>query len=276
MHLSGISYVISENIFIQFLLGCLHTNTHLAVLKKIAIIPARYAATRFPGKLLELISDRPVIYHTWQRTIQSNLFDEVIVATDHPLIGDVISNSGGRFVLTSSEHQSGTDRLAEAITHSDAEMIVNVQGDEPFINVNNLSLLLQAFEGPEANKTLVASLMQPIDENAAGNPNTVKVITDKEGYALYFSRSVIPYNRDNSLVSYFKHIGVYAYRREALLSFTKWPVSALESAEKLEQLRYLENGVKIKMMLTLESTIGIDTPEDLQAARALFNQEKNE
>ncbi len=242
-------------------------------MKKIAVIPARYAATRFPGKLMQLIDGRPVILHTWQNTCYTGLFDEVLVATDHPLIADLIAAHGGKAVITSSLHASGSDRIAEAIAYSDADIIVNVQGDEPFVNKNNLSLLLEPFEQDENNEIQVSSLMHILEqESSILNPNHVKVVTDNKDFALYFSRAAIPFIRDNASVKYYKHIGLYAYRKDTLMAFTKWPSGILENAEKLEQLRYLENGIRIKMMRTNESTIGIDTPEDLEQARALFQQ----
>lgn len=250
---------------------CIKEIFHIAGMKKIAVIPARYAATRFPGKLMQLIDHRPVILHTWQNTCLTGLFDEVLVATDHPIIANVIAEQGGKAIMTSSMHASGSDRIAEAIAYIDTDIIVNVQGDEPFVNKQNLSLLLAPFEQDISSEIKVSSLMHLLEnESSILNPNHVKVVTDKNDFALYFSRAAIPFIRDNGTVKYFKHIGMYAYRKEALLAFTKWPVGDLENAEKLEQLRYLENGIRIKMMLTNESTIGIDTPQDLEQAIAFF------
>lgn len=240
-------------------------------MKKIAVIPARYAATRFPGKLMQLLDHRPVIVHTWLQTCNTGLFDEVLVATDHPLIADVISQAGGKVVMTSSLHTSGSDRIAEAISYIDVDVVVNVQGDEPFVSKRNLALLLEAFERDATKQVQVSSLMHELtNETDILNPNHVKVVTDKNGFALYFSRAVVPYQRDGDAVKYYKHIGVYGFRKDILMAFTKWPPGILETAEKLEQLRYLENGVAIKMMLTDESTIGIDTAEDLEKARTLI------
>lgn len=236
-------------------------------MKKIAVIPARYAATRFPGKLMQLLDHRPVIVHTWFNTCNTALFDQVLVATDHPLIAEAITQAGGKAVMTSSMHASGSDRIAEAIAYTDVDLVVNIQGDEPFVNRGNLSLLLQAFEQDADQQVMVSSLMHPLTKvDEINNPNNVKVVTDKKGYALYFSRSVIPFQRDTDAVEYYKHMGLYAYRKDILMAFTKWPAGVLEAAEKLEQLRYLENGIRIKMMLTEETTIGIDTPDDLAMA----------
>lgn len=261
----------NSGLSVFFFICLLEFIIHIATMKKIAVIPARYAATRFPGKLMELLDNRPVIVHTWMRTVSTSLFDEVLVATDHPLIADVISKAGGKVVMTSSLHASGSDRIAEAIAYTDADIVVNVQGDEPFVSVGNLSLLLQAFEQDAAQQVQVSSLMHLLtNEDEICNPNNVKVVTDINGLALYFSRSVIPFQRDNDPVKYYKHIGLYAYRRETLMAFTKWPPGVLETIEKLEQLRYLENGIRIKMMLTNETTIGIDTPDDLEKARSFL------
>ncbi len=265
----------SKRNFIYCYAECIKEIFHIAGMKKLAVIPARYAATRFPGKLMQLIDNRPVILHTWLNTCLTGLFDEVLVATDHPLIENLITAQGGKAVMTSSLHASGSDRIAEAIEYIDADIIVNVQGDEPFVNKNNLSLLLAPFEQDKNKEIKVSSLMHLIDdESSIMNPNHVKVVTDKNDFALYFSRAAIPHIRDSAVVKYYKHIGMYAYRKDTLMAFTTWPVGLLENAEKLEQLRYLENGIRIKMMLTNESTIGIDTPEDLEEARAMFQHKQ--
>ncbi|HSF45801.1 MAG TPA: 3-deoxy-manno-octulosonate cytidylyltransferase [Chitinophagaceae bacterium] len=235
-------------------------------MKKVAIIPARYAATRFPAKLMQMLGDKTVVRHTYENTVATALFDDVIVATDSNIIYDEIVMHGGHAVMSKKLHESGSDRIAEAIEDLDVDVIINVQGDEPFMEKQPLSDLLKAFEDEHVQ---VASLMHPISEDEQiNNPNIVKVVTDLAGYALLFSRSPIPYKRNaDSDFNYFRHIGVYGYRKPALLQFVQWPVSALENIEKLEQLRYLENGVRIKMVSTDFTAIGIDTPEDLVAAR---------
>lgn len=238
-------------------------------MKKIAVIPARYAATRFPAKLMQLLGDKSVIRHTYDNTVATGLFDEVLVATDSKIIYEEIVAHGGRAVMSKKEHESGSDRIAEAVEHLEVDVIINVQGDEPFMEKQPLSDLLKAFEHEQVQ---VASLMHAIsDDEQVNNPNVVKVVTDLDGYALLFSRSPIPYKRNTEArFKYYRHIGVYGYRKQALLQFVQWPVSALENIEKLEQLRYLENGVRIKMVSTTFSAIGIDTPEDLIAAKKLL------
>ena len=233
-------------------------------MKKIALIPARYAATRFPAKLMQMLGNKPVIRHTYDATLSSGLFDEVAVVTDSNIIYNEILSHGGNAIMSKKEHESGSDRIAEVVTNMDVEVIVNVQGDEPFIQKEPLRKLVALFDDSAVK---VASLMRKINDAEAKNPNNVKVVTDKYNNALYFSRSMIPHTRNTEIVvDYFLHVGIYAYRKEALLAFTKWPVSAAEYAEKLEQLRYLENGVKIKMVETDYHNIAIDTPEDLERA----------
>ena len=235
-------------------------------MKKIAVIPARYAATRFPAKLMQPLGQKTVIRTTYENTIATGLFDEVLVATDSRIIYEEIAAHGGQVVMSKKEHESGSDRIAEAVSDRDVDVIVNVQGDEPFINRQTIADLLSVFEDPLVQ---VASLMHPIDQpETILNPNVVKVVTDNSGYALLFSRSPIPFHRNREISSpYFRHIGVYAYRKEALLSFVQWPVGTLENIEKLEQLRYLENGVRIRMVITPFEAVGIDTPDDLEKAR---------
>jgi 3-deoxy-manno-octulosonate cytidylyltransferase (CMP-KDO synthetase) len=241
-------------------------------MKKIAVIPARYAATRFPAKLMQMIGNKTVIRHTYENTLATGLFDDVLVVTDSPIIFDEISTHGGSSVMSKKEHESGSDRIAEAVEHLDVDVIINVQGDEPFMEKQPIADLLSAFKDDSVH---VASLMHAInDDEQINNPNIVKVVTDKSGFALLFSRSPIPFKRNMAAsFSYFRHIGVYGYRKQALLQFVQWPMSTLENIEKLEQLRYLENGVKIKMVITDFSAIGIDTPEDLVAARLRLGME---
>lgn len=234
-------------------------------MKKIAMIPARYAATRFPYKLMQMLGSKTVIQHTYDNTVATGLFDEVIVVTDHEIIYNEIKNNGGKVVMSKRTHESGSDRIAEAVENMDVDIILNVQGDEPFVKKEPLEKLLSAFDD---EKVEVASLMKKFtDMDFVKNPNYVKVVVDKNNNSLLFSRSVIPYQRDENVTAvYYEHIGVYAFRKNALLSFTKWPASQYEQTEKLEQLRYLENGITIKMIETTEATVKIDVPEDLAAA----------
>ena len=240
-------------------------------MKAVAIIPARYHSTRFPGKALAKLLNKPLIQWVWEAVNNSNLFDQVMVATDSVKIKEVVDNFGGIAILTSKEHQSGTDRIAEVAESLDCDIIVNVQGDEPLINQKVLTSLLQIFEDSSIQ---IASLMTKIkDLKQLSNPNLVKVVVDNISNALYFSRSVIPYNRDNiPLVDYWQHIGVYAYRRNALMRLVKLPSGKLEQAEKLEQLRALENGIPIKMIKTEYNGIGVDTPEDLLKLESLLKE----
>jgi len=241
-------------------------------MKSIALIPARYEATRFPGKLMQLLGDKTIIRHTYENTVATLLFDEVIVVTDSPIIFNEIVENGGYALMSRGQHESGSERIAEAAADIDADVIVNVQGDEPFVKKQPLQDLLAVFGSDYQHHVQVASLMHEIhDEDLIINPNTVKVAIDNHSNALMFSRSVIPFRRDKTAkVTYYKHIGIYAYRKNALMNFTQWKSSPLEASEKLEQLRYLENGVKIKMVLTNESPVSIDTPEDLQRAKKLI------
>jgi 3-deoxy-manno-octulosonate cytidylyltransferase (CMP-KDO synthetase) len=241
-------------------------------MKKIALIPARYAATRFPGKLMQMLGSKAVIRHTYDNTKATGLFDEVIVATDSDIIFNEIVNNGGRAVMSIKSHESGSDRIAEAVAGLETEIVVNVQGDEPFVQRAPLESLLQVFEGEEGSAVQVASLMQVIKEQRfIEDPNYVKVAVGRSSNALFFSRSVIPYHRDKKVaVDYYEHIGVYAFRKQALMNFTNWPITPLEAAEKIECLRYLEYGVSIKMVLTEYMGVEIDTPEDMERALALL------
>ncbi len=233
------------------------------------MIPARYGATRFPAKLMQDLCGKPVIVHTYERVADTRLFDEVYVVTDDDRIEKLIREVGGKVIRSKKEHNSGSDRLAEASRDLDVDIIVNVQGDEPFTDKENLQKVIDIFAKDLTKSIAVASLMERItDPDDIANPNNVKVVVNKFGEALYFSRNIIPFPRDpNTKVSYYKHIGIYAYRKEALQQFTELPPSLLEETEKLEQLRYLENGFKIRLALTNIPTIGIDTPEDLERAR---------
>jgi 3-deoxy-manno-octulosonate cytidylyltransferase (CMP-KDO synthetase) len=238
-------------------------------MKKIAMIPARYAATRFPAKLMQILGNKTVILHTYNNTVATNLFDEVMVVTDSEIIFHEIVNNGGKAVMSIAAHESGSDRIAEAIADMDVDIVVNVQGDEPFVQKEPLEKLLRVFEDETVQ---VASLMQVLhEEKFIADPNYVKVVVDKNMNALMFSRSPIPYQRDkNTTPVYYEHIGVYAFRKQALLNFTAWPITPLEAAEKIECLRYLENGLPLKMIVTQYMGVEIDTPEDLVRAAALL------
>jgi 3-deoxy-manno-octulosonate cytidylyltransferase (CMP-KDO synthetase) len=242
-------------------------------MKIIAVIPARYASTRFPAKLMQDLGGKTVIRRTYEAAVSTNLFDDVFVVTDSELIYKEIISNGGKAIMSIKEHESGSDRIAEAIENMDVDLVINVQGDEPFINKKPLEELIEVFKNDVEKKVDLGSLMfQITDKEEINNPNNVKVITDQEGFALYFSRSVIPFPRDeNAGVRYMKHIGIYAFRKQALLDFYSLPMLSLEASEKLEQLRYLEYGKRIKMVETTHGSIGIDTEEDLEKARKLIN-----
>lgn len=238
--------------------------------KIIAVIPARYQASRFPAKLMQILGDKTVITTTYQNVVETKLFDEVFVATDSEIIFEEILKNGGKAVMT-GQHETGSDRIAEAVKDIDCDIVVNVQGDEPFLKTEPLKQLIQVFENDEKQEISLASLkIKLTEQQEIESPNNVKVITDNEGFALYFSRSVIPYPREKEGVQYFKHIGVYAFRKEALLSFAKLEMKPLEIAEKIECLRYLEYGMKIKMVETDFVGVGIDVPEDLEKAKRIL------
>jgi 3-deoxy-manno-octulosonate cytidylyltransferase (CMP-KDO synthetase) len=244
-------------------------------MKVIAIIPARYDSTRFPGKPLAKLGSKTIIQHVYNRTSDTGLFAEVIVGTDDQRIFEEVAAFGGKVTLTSRSHNSGSDRIAEVCRKmeccKDADIIVNVQGDEPFITKEPLVELVNVFSDKDVK---VASLMHIVKKDVA-DPNTVKVVCDNNGFALYFSRSVIPHNRDKTKEfkpEYFKHIGVYAFRKEILFEYVALSQSKLEQIEKLEQLRLLENGISIKMIETEYKGIGIDTPTDLIKAKLLLNK----
>jgi 3-deoxy-manno-octulosonate cytidylyltransferase (CMP-KDO synthetase) len=231
----------------------------------VAAIPARYAATRFPGKLMQMLGNKSIIRHVYDNTLATGLFTDVFIVTDSDIIYKEIKENGGKVLMSKKKHESGSDRIAEAVAEMNVDVIVNVQGDEPFIKKEPLEKLVQLFNDPHVQ---VASLMRKISKEEAANTNNVKVVTDGLGNALYFSRSTIPYQRDEKTKSdWFLHVGVYAYKKDVLMNFTKWPQSSLEKIEKLEQLRYLENGIKIRMAETDYNNIAIDTPEDLEKAK---------
>ena len=235
----------------------------------IAMIPARYAASRFPAKLMQDLSGKPVILRTYEAAVNTKLFKEVYVVTDSQVIFDVIKEAGGKAIMSLKEHDCGSDRIAEAVMNMDVDIIVNVQGDEPFTDRESLASVLEVFKNDIEAEIDLASLMVRItDWEEINNPNTVKVIVDNRNFALYFSRSPIPFPRNKEIEDiYFKHKGIYAFRKSALMDFQRLPMLPLEAKEKIEAIRYLEYGKKIKMVETTISGIEIDTPEDLQRAQ---------
>ncbi len=242
-------------------------------MKTIAIIPARYASTRFPGKPLAILGGKPVIQRVYEQV--TTVLDEAYVATDDERIYNKVQEFGGRVVMTSPNHKSGTDRIEEAVQKigTDANIIINVQGDEPFIHPSQIEALIKCFDDPT---TQIATLGKPFDNDAdislLDNPNSPKIVVDNNSFALYFSRSVIPFirgvehNQWLGKYPFLKHLGIYAYRTQVLHEITRLPQSSLELAESLEQLRWLQNGYRIRVGTTNIETVGIDTPEDLQRA----------
>lgn len=241
-------------------------------MKIIAVIPARYASTRFPAKLMQDLGGKTVILRTYEAAIKTQLFDDVFVVTDSDIIYDEIVSHGGKAIKSIKQHESGSDRIAEAVENLEVDIVINVQGDEPFIDAEPLAKVIEVFRNDWNQKVDLASLMREItNEDDINNPNNVKVVVDQNGFALYFSRSVIPYPREKNVgVRYMQHIGIYAFRKQALLDFYSLPMQSLEASEKLEQLRYLEFGKRIKMVETTHVGIGIDTPEDLEKARKML------
>lgn len=236
------------------------------------MIPARYAASRFPAKLMQDLSGKPVILRTYEAAVNTKLFDDVFVVTDSQVIFGTIANSQGKAIMSKREHDCGSDRIAEAVADMDVDIIVNVQGDEPFTNRDSLLGVLEVFKDDDKLEIDLASLMVKItNEEEINDPNTVKVIVDNRNFALYFSRSAIPYPRAaNDKTVHYKHKGIYAFRKKALMDFYRLPMLSLEATEKIEAIRYLEYGKKIKMVETTASGIEIDTPEDLKKAKAAW------
>jgi len=243
-------------------------------MKFIAIIPARYASTRFPGKPLALLGGLPVIQRVYEQAI--SVLPEAYVATDDERIFQCVEAFGGRAVMTRTDHKSGTDRIQEAVEHigTDTDVIINIQGDEPFVQASQLQTLMQLFDDTTTQIGTLGKRFESME--AVQNPNSPKIVCDQRGFALYFSRSVIPFVRGKETAEwlkhypYLKHLGLYAYRREVLREVTQLPQSPLEQAESLEQLRWLENGYRIRVGLTDVETVGIDTPEDLERAEAFL------
>ena len=240
------------------------------------MIPARYGASRFPGKLMQDLGGKPVIVRTYEAAKATELFDEVYVVTDSSAIFEEIQQQGGKAIMSKKEHDCGTDRIAEAVENMEVDIVVNVQGDEPFTSREGLEQVLNVFNGADADKIDLASLMTEIhDWKEISDPNAVKVIVDKDNFALYFSRSPIPYPRDkNTAVQYYKHKGIYAFRKQALLDFYRLPMRTLEAAEKIECICYLEYGKNIKMAVSNMQAIEIDTPEDLIRANRALKESK--
>lgn len=241
-------------------------------MKIIAMIPARYAASRFPAKLMQDLSGKPVIVRTYEAAVNTELFDAVYVVTDSSIIYDTITSMGGLALMSQKEHECGSDRIAEAVADMEVDIIVNVQGDEPFTDRESLADVLAVFKNDSDKEIDLASLMVQItDEDEISNPNTVKVIVDNRNFALYFSRAPIPFPRAKDVGTiYYKHKGIYAFRKSALMDFQRLPMLPLEATEKIEAIRYLEYGKKIKMVETTVSSIEIDTPEDLEKAQAAW------
>jgi len=237
-------------------------------MKIIAMIPARYSASRFPGKLMKDLGGKPVILRTYEAALHTKLFDDVYIVTDSDVIFKTIDDLGGKAIMSKTAHECGSDRIAEAVENIEADIVINVQGDEPFIDAVSLSKLIDVFKKDDKKEIDLASLkVQITNKEDIENPNNVKVITDVDNLAIYFSRSVIPFHRDKEVnVKYYKHKGVYAFRKQALLDFYKTPMTPLEAAEKIEAIRYQEIGKKIKMVETDVEAVGIDTPEDLEKA----------
>ena len=238
------------------------------------MIPARYQASRFPGKLMKSLGGKPVILRTYEAALKTHLFDDVYVVTDSPIIYSAIKEANGKAIMSEKEHECGSDRIAEAVENLEVDVVVNVQGDEPFIDETSLKKLIKVFKEDIHQEIDLASLkVQITDKEEIENPNNVKVITDVDNRAIYFSRSVIPFLRGSDIsVKYFKHIGVYAFRKQALIDFYNTPMTPLEAAEKIEAIRYQEIGKKIKMIETSKTSIGIDTPEDLEKAIKLLKE----
>lgn len=236
------------------------------------MIPARYEASRFPGKLMKDLGGKSVILRTYENAVQTQLFEDVYVVTDSDIIYNEIIANGGKAIMSIAEHECGSDRIAEAVENVDCDIVVNVQGDEPFVHQEALKDLLAVFESDDDKTIDLASIMHPItDVTEISNPNNVKVIVDAHNFALYFSRSPIPFPREESTAKYYKHQGIYAFRKQAILDFTKMPMRYLEASEKIECIRYLEYDKTIKMVETNHVSIGIDTAEDLEKANLQFN-----
>lgn len=247
-------------------------------MKIIAMIPARYAATRFPYKLMQSLGSKTVIRSTYDNTVATGLFDDVFVVTDHEKIYNEIAGHGGKAIMSRAQHESGSDRIAEAVSEMDADIVLNVQGDEPFVNRALLEKLLDVFKNDSSCEVKVASPVKRItDPLQIADPNIVKVAVDKNMNSLLFSRSVIPFHRDENIQPvYYEHIGIYVFRKDALMQFTQWAMTPLEAAEKIECLRYLENGIQLRMVETEDAGVKIDVPADLAKAEKYLEHYNNQ
>lgn len=237
-------------------------------LKAIGVIPARHGSTRFPGKPLAMIAGKPMIQHVYENVKKSSELDDVVVATDHEEIKQAVEAFGGKAVMTKKDHETGSDRIAEVTSQIEGDFFVNIQGDEPLIHHNLIDALVATAR--EAGNAVVTAKTQIKDEQDVANPNVVKVVTGNNNNALYFSRSPIPYNRAQKDVTYYKHLGIYAYPKAVLNEFVKLPQSKLEELEMLEQLRLLENGYTIKVVETTYDAVGVDTPEDIEKVEQIL------
>lgn len=245
-------------------------------MKAIGVIPARYASTRFPAKVLAQIGGKTILQHVWEKASSSQELDEVLIACDHEEIFKTAKGFKARVVMTDPRHPSGSDRIAEAVKDLDVNVIVNIQGDEPFVDARTIDALAVLLK-QDANTQMGTVIKEINDEAEFLNPNVVKCVVDDKGFALYFSRSPIPYHRNGrhfSGIKNYKHLGLYAYRKEFLMLYKDWPKGALESAEELEQLRVLERGIRIKTTVTNYESIAVDTPQDLERAIQWFNKSK--
>jgi 3-deoxy-manno-octulosonate cytidylyltransferase (CMP-KDO synthetase) len=245
-------------------------------MKTIGVIPARFASTRFPAKVLANIDGKPLIRHVWEKAVLCRELDEVLIACDHDEVFKAAQGFKARVVMTDPNHISGSDRIAEAIKDLKVDIVVNIQGDEPFIDSRTIDALAVLLK--QDTNIMMGTVIKVIGDDADFiNPNVVKCVVDDQGYALYFSRSPIPYDRNKSSslgAKKYKHLGLYAYRKDFLTQYKNWPKGVLESAEELEQLRALEHGVKIKTTVTAYESIAVDTPQDLQKAIEWFEKSK--
>ncbi len=243
-------------------------------MKVAALIPARLQSERFPRKLLQDLGGKPVIVRTWEAAKNSGLFDIVAVVTDSPEIENTLITAGAQVFVSRKQHPSGTDRIAEFARNIHADVIINIQGDEPFIKPAPLNQIINTFRNDYRKQIDIISLMTPIkDPHEFNKPDNVKVVTDLHGFALYFSRAPIPFPRNKNSINAYKHIGIYAFRKTVLEKIARLQPTPLEETEKLENLRFLQHGFKIKMLITNEENVGIDTPQDLEKARKLWKND---
>ncbi len=243
-------------------------------MKVIGVIPARLGSTRFPEKVLQPLAGKPMIQHVWERAAAAKKLSALIVACDDRRIYDCVQAFGGKAVLTRPDHPNGTSRIAEVAAGTQADVFINIQGDEPLMDPANMDTLAALFEQDTGLQTATLAVVRS-DPEGYRNPNVVKVVCDAAGYALYFSRASVPYVRDSEggAVGYLKHLGIYAYRRDFLLQFVQWPASPLEQAEKLEQLRILERGVKMRVVTAARDSVGVDTQEDFVRVEKILKNE---